>query len=334
MFASVARQYLELGLCVIPCHGKKPALRWTSFQERPPTIQQIEAWSRKHSSANIGTVTGSISGLTVVDIDSPDYIETAISIFGDTPLKAQTPRGGMHLYFSYSGERSVTGINRTPVDIRGQGGFIVLPPSVNSELGNAYSLVSGDYSMLGTLPAARGILNQKPSSKHLKPAAEIAWGEIVGEGQRNDALFTWLRAEAFKHDDIEELMESANATNNLMLLPPLPTGEVEATVKSVWGYKLAGNLKRPGQQFATLDSSEIDGLMDKPRAFQLLAFLKKTHDGLRPEFKVMDIALAGLLGWSSDTVEDARHILLTRGYLKLVYQGGRRRGDASLYRFP
>lgn len=354
MFSTVARQYLEWGLCVIPCGKKKPKVpghepklgakeplvNWRQFQDSAPSARVIERWIAtgfKNNLApvvNIGAVTGKVSGLTVVDVDSADHIANAIALFGDTPLKAATPRGGLHLYYKFAGERCATKINGTPIDIRGQGGFIVLPPSVNPDNGKAYSVTSGDYSMLRQLPAANPVHIQRPASGLKKPLPELAWGEVAEEGQRNDALFAHLRLKAFDCATMEELMDIATATNNLMFTAPLPDAEVQATLKSVWGMKCKGNLKRPGQQYAALDAAEIEGLTDKPRALVLLAHLKKNHDGMNPKFKAIDIALADILRWSVDTVEAARHVLLERGYLILVHQGGNGAGDPSLYRFP
>ena len=44
-----------------------------------------------------------------------------------TPTIAMTPSGGAHLYFRASGTRSTA--TKNGVDTRGEGGYVILPPS-------------------------------------------------------------------------------------------------------------------------------------------------------------------------------------------------------------
>ena len=39
------------------------------------------------------------AGLVVVDVDDPDLLPELIQLYGDTPVKVRTPRGGTHLYY-------------------------------------------------------------------------------------------------------------------------------------------------------------------------------------------------------------------------------------------
>lgn len=39
------------------------------------------------------------AGLVVVDVDDPELLPEIITLYGDTPVKVHTPRGGMHLYY-------------------------------------------------------------------------------------------------------------------------------------------------------------------------------------------------------------------------------------------
>ena len=242
MFSACAQQYLTLGLAVIPCNGKKPALRrWKPFQGRLPTTGEIDAWAAEYPGANIGTVTGAASGITVVDVDAADEIENALQAYGSTPLMVTTPRGGRHLYYRYNGESTEQKINGLPIDIRARGGFVVLPPSINLVTRMPYRLLQGDFSLIKTLPTA----NNLPATPSIRKAAKllksIVAGEVIPEGERNATLFKWLKDKAFSYVKMEELMDAALATNNLMLDPPLLELEVTAIVKIVWGYKGSGN---------------------------------------------------------------------------------------------
>lgn len=61
----------ELGWFIIPvkCESKEDFLNWKEFQKRLPTKKETISWWNKYPDANIGVITGKISGIIVVDID-------------------------------------------------------------------------------------------------------------------------------------------------------------------------------------------------------------------------------------------------------------------------
>ena len=69
--------YLRHGFSVIPLrsHGdvenrKKPLLpSWEPYQHRRPTEEEVREWFTKWPNANIGLVTGVVSGCWVLDLD-------------------------------------------------------------------------------------------------------------------------------------------------------------------------------------------------------------------------------------------------------------------------
>ena len=62
---------LARGWSVIPvkAFAKRPIVRWEAFQNRLPTREEVEGWFRRWPDANLGIVTGAISGLVVLDVD-------------------------------------------------------------------------------------------------------------------------------------------------------------------------------------------------------------------------------------------------------------------------
>src|SRR5580704_3630247 len=133
-FATAALELRRRGLFPIPLggeDGKRPLIaRFTKMLK--PSLTTVENWVERWSGAAIGIVTGAVSGLVVVDIDSDDPAVWAMVIerFGDTPLKIRTPSGGQHLYFRSDGERNRNLRPELPVDIKGTGGQVAAPPSV------------------------------------------------------------------------------------------------------------------------------------------------------------------------------------------------------------
>ena len=128
-----ALEYLERGWSIFPCkpRSKKPLVKWREYQSRKPTTAEIRTWWAKWPRAGIAVVTGATSGLAVVDIDRKSGGTTEGHDI--TPLMARTP-GGTHLFYSTDdSSKAPTGAGfDSPggkADLRGEGGYIMLPPS-------------------------------------------------------------------------------------------------------------------------------------------------------------------------------------------------------------
>lgn len=140
-----ALYYQRIGFSVIPIKSnKKPYVSWTKFQTEPAGPAQIRQWWGKWPNANIGLVTGSVSGVDVVDVDTDagwDVLNEFLPETLQTPT-ARTPGGGYHVYFDYkkglsNGVRVIEGC-----DLRTSGGYVVAPPSQNGN-GKTYSWLEG-----------------------------------------------------------------------------------------------------------------------------------------------------------------------------------------------
>jgi hypothetical protein len=64
--------YIAHGWSIIPIRSgdKRPLVRWEEFQCRRPRAEEVQAWFSGWPEAGIGIVTGAVSGLVVLDIDS------------------------------------------------------------------------------------------------------------------------------------------------------------------------------------------------------------------------------------------------------------------------
>ena len=153
--AAHLERYRALGFSTIPItppgngdDGKHPAMKWKRFQTEHATDAEIADWFSTPMS--IGIVTGAISNIVVIDLDS----EAARRWFGSkwpyTPWQVKTPRPGFHVYFRHPGvevrnkAKLETGSSKLDLDVRGDGGFVVAPPSAH-EKGGRYQL-AGDWS--------------------------------------------------------------------------------------------------------------------------------------------------------------------------------------------
>ncbi len=135
---SAADWYRRKGFSVIPVKkDKRPFVKWEQCQTDPADENQVRQWWKKWPAANIGIVTGAVSGVMCVDVDSDAGREAFEDLLPDDlicPI-SKTPSGGQHYYFKYrkglsNGVRVIL-----DTDFRTDGGYVIAPPSVG-EKGN------------------------------------------------------------------------------------------------------------------------------------------------------------------------------------------------------
>lgn len=321
-FRMFAEKYLEVGLCVFPCgkdDGKKPLVTWKPFQAKFPPPEAIDNWYDDFPDANVAIVTGKLSNLTVVDSDDPSIKPIDLfAIYGETPIVIQTPSGGHHLYYRYNGEGNKQYADKK-IDIKGQGGFVVAPPSINRIKNTQYQFIEGSIWDFEHLPS------MVPQAKAFK---------CFAEGVRNNALYDYLRSEALGCPTVDELSNIAHNYNNRNLKPPLDDTEVKKVIKSVWAYKKAGRIFQAGKQSIVLDVDKIkEWMCIYPPALTLYVDLKRCHITKGKTFSISPKCYAKRLGWSDKTVAKFRDVLIRYGAIKCVYKGGKFKGDLDKFNF-
>ena len=140
-----ALEYLTKGLSVIPLQpkGKKALIGWTEFQNRKATEKEVDAWFSQWPEANIGIVTGKVSRIIVIDVDSEEAMKLVKNKnMPETPM-VKTSKG-YHFYCKYKeGVRNFqTRADLPGIDLRAEGGYVVAPPSIH-ESGHIYSWEEG-----------------------------------------------------------------------------------------------------------------------------------------------------------------------------------------------
>ena len=232
-----AMQYvLADGYSIIPVgKDKRPLLTsWKDYQTRAPSEEEIVNWWKKWPTANIGIVTGKVSGISVVDIDS--YKENA-STLGKFPktLTIRTGNGGFHLYYEYIEGLTVSAnayADLPGVDIRSDGGFVVAPPSVTAYLkdgkksGGAYTYETNH----DITPFPTSLISPKKQKRTL--ASTIG----VSSGGRNDSLASvigrLLQAESNPDKFLTEVLPAVERFN-MTYQPPLSHQEMLTTFNSI-----------------------------------------------------------------------------------------------------
>jgi len=128
---------VELKWPVFPANGaKEPLMTKRGLYDASTDERRIRAWWRERPDANVAVPTGAVSGIVVIDADGEVGKANAEGLLGEdalTALQVVTGRGGRHYYFEHPGEgRRVynsAGKIAPGIDVRGDGGYVVLPPS-------------------------------------------------------------------------------------------------------------------------------------------------------------------------------------------------------------
>jgi hypothetical protein len=154
-----AEQYVSRGWSVIPLEGKQPPNRfsWKCYQNRRTTLGEIVHWFGKMNPHryDVGIVTGRVSGLTVVDCDTRSEPVWWWNNHPRTPLVVKTGRGGCHFYYLDHPDVAIgnrAGILQRKIDIRGNGGYVIAPPSIHAVSGLAYAWVDESKYNLEAIP--------------------------------------------------------------------------------------------------------------------------------------------------------------------------------------
>ena len=225
--------YAKRGWSVIPIkpRSKLPLVNWRDFEHRRASDNEIQRWWKSFPDAEIAVITGRISNIFVVDVDTYRGGNPR-NVWDSHPsdLIVQTGRGGYHLYYQHSGEQVTTFAGENGIDVRGDGGYVIVPPSVH-ENGNAYAWVR-----TGTIGSSFAVDRNPAATSGSEPANE-KWMEQalkgVGEGNRNDICSRLAGYFAGKGVSIGIAMVMLNEWNSKNK-PPLPHEEIERTVKSIY----------------------------------------------------------------------------------------------------
>jgi hypothetical protein len=238
---AAALSYADRGWAVFPCN--EPVASGCSCHrpgcaspaKHPRTIhglrdastdpERIARWWRRWPTANIGVQTGATSGLVVLDVD-PDHegLRTLADLqrqHGPLPPSpaVRTGGGGRHYWFAHPGQavRNSAGRLGSGLDIRGDGGYVIAPPSRH--------ITGGRYvwaSEVALAPPPRWLLELAREPAPPEPAPErLARHPVRGAG-------AW--AQAALRGELGRVREASEGTrNNTLNRAAFVLGQLVAT---------------------------------------------------------------------------------------------------------
>jgi Bifunctional DNA primase/polymerase, N-terminal/Primase C terminal 1 (PriCT-1) len=236
------------GIHVFPCRPKqKEPATAHGCKDATADADIIVQWWREQPDANLAVATGTASDIFVLDIDGLDAeieLRRLEKEHGTLPSSVESITArGRHVWFRYSTDVLVpnsTGKIAPGCDIRGNGGYVLAPPSIHPS-GRRYEW-SVDCAALAPAPEWLLDIVSQPATTGTQPLPPEQWRELVAggavEGTR-DCTITKLAGHLLRRriDPFValELLQSWNATR---CVPPLPAADIERIVASVAGREL------------------------------------------------------------------------------------------------
>jgi hypothetical protein len=240
-----AKLYVERGWSVIPiqARGKRPLVPWLEYQQRIASPAEIDRWFSQWPEANIGIVSGGLSGLIVIDVDSghrgSDSLDSMARKYGSFPpgVEATTGGGGRHLYFEHPGRSVPNRAGLFPgIDLRCDGGYVVAPPSVHPSGGRYHWLAKHgpDDQPLAPLPGwALHLLQPDRKQGHSARYWRTLVREGVEQGARDSTLASLAGHLLWHGVEPDVALELMLAWNRVRCRPPLADMEVASVVESI-----------------------------------------------------------------------------------------------------
>lgn len=271
---AVALNYLARGWSVIPVGKDKiPCVSWKEFQSRRATSEEVVKWFEQFPDMQIGVVTGSVSDLTVIDVE----VDGDFDLIKDETLTVKTGGGGKHYYFKYDQDFTNAVRILPSIDVRSEGGYVF---AVGESSKGSYGVLKDIQVTQMSQKTKTLLLEAKMTQKQVSPGGIWSHPHQVlspnldypgyGAGQRNDEMTRYVGAVLARiHPTLWEtvaweMIKSANQKNK----PPLPEREIRSTFDSVksrearqnpngrsWGQNLS-QTRSYGQNFGPGEASQ------------------------------------------------------------------------------
>ena len=224
----------KTGMAILPCKPRdKIPLTAHGVKDATTDAATIDAWWQGCPEANIGIACGAASGVFVLDIDGEDGEGTMRKIeagHGVLPATVEVITGnGRHCYFRLEDPigNSVGRIG-LGIDTRGDGGYVLAPPSVHPS-GRRYEWSVDTATEFADAPDwFLGLLQKKTAT-----AAAAGWQSAIPEGARNSTLASMAGFLLWRFPP-DKALYLTDAVNRANCTPPLPDDEVIRIVDSIW----------------------------------------------------------------------------------------------------
>lgn len=229
-----ALDYAAAGMPVLPLEGKIPRNRG-GLTNASADVAEVAEWWRRWPDANVGVVTGQRSGFVVLDVDGPAGARSLVDLErrrGEIrTAQVLTGSGGRHLWFRCPSEpvRNSAGAVGEGLDVRGEGGYVVAPPSIH-ETGNPYKWTR-DLEHVADCPSW---LTEDVQRRQNGAAAPVE--DVIPAGQRDATLASLAGSMRRRGMGEQEILAALRVTNEERCKPPLPESDLVRIARSIARY--------------------------------------------------------------------------------------------------
>ena len=277
--------YAAMGLPVFPCAPKtKKPITAHGFKDASTDPDQVRRWWTDEPNANIGMPTGAPSGTVIVDVDprhngeeSIEELQAAYGELPDTP-ESHTGGGGRHIVFAHPGGHVPCSQSKVApgVDIKGDGGYVVLPPSLHPS-GETYIWeASSDIADVPLAPCPPWLVALATAQTPTSNATDTPDGGTIPSGQRNAALARLAGGMRRMGMTEPAIRIALLQTNQERCSPPLDETEVRQIARSIARYE-------PDQTSMFVAEGQWQQMTSAQEAKPLsVRELVETHPDLRP----------------------------------------------------
>lgn len=218
--------------------------KWGEFQKRRPTTTEIKSWFGNGDKHNIAVVCGQVSdNLVILDCDTEArFYELALIICEKLEIddildftRVSKTGKGYHIWLFT--EKPVQSVKFPKLDIKGEGGYIVAPPSIHPD-GPEYKFVNPLQPIRHIktlLDIGLDLMQKKDNPQENNYSDNWITNALQGitEGDRNDICYKL--ASHFKNSQPIDITEKLLLGWNTKNKPPLDETEILQTIKSAYG---------------------------------------------------------------------------------------------------
>ena len=220
--------------------SKTPRMNWRNYQKIQPSREEITQWHKQYPHANWAAITG--INFVVVDSDSNESTQwIQDGNISSTPMTQSSPSGGRHFFYSAPTNRVVrNSVGQNKIDVRGEGGYIMVVPSYNYRMQYDESFLINDFDELPLLTEEdiQKVFSFNNDGKVVSLREKLT-EEPRSQGSRNDTLARLVGKWIKEGWGMREILIKAQDWNQTCE-PPLDLLETTRTTISI----AEGHVKR------------------------------------------------------------------------------------------
>lgn len=258
--------------------GQKKSHKRAEFSEGRPwgatrDPEEIAADWARWPDANIGLPTGTLNGFFVIDLDTADghgvdgvgSFDMMADAFGlPETVTAETPSGGRHLYFRCPKDERIynsQGAVLPGVDVRGDGGMVLAPPSIKPGALRPYRWINSPSDFpIADCPDWLLLACRQASAKAMRPTSPVTAAPAFGAqpsatgktGKDYAELIEQLAEDGRKHGAVRDIAASLAAQG---CIPQFVEGFIRHHCP-VWDENVENSIRSAFEKFAQQEAEQ------------------------------------------------------------------------------